>query len=480
MATTQNFNCPNCGAPLDYKGGDDKTIRCPFCNNSVIVPEELRAPSATPLVEMGALGNLGNLVGEAAQLKEIAELARSGNKIQAIKLYRELTNADLVTAKNTVEAIAEHKPFMLSDTMIDASSIAAQATVSQPTQASSKGGGIGCSLLIAGFVIFVVLVSTIALWGPPAAKMIGLEPAATSTRTATPTRSSTSTRTPTPTATPAFANRSLVFGSQGIGAGQFQDARNVAVDGEGNVYVAEYSGGRVQAFDSTGKFLNQWMVDAKSTVQGLVADRKGVVSISLDGVIMRYDGATGKPLGNWDYANGNLFGALAHAPDGSLWATWYEGRWGIITSLKGHRDDLVHFDANGKVTQVIQGIISGQTGSLALDNFLAVDGLGNVYILSGGAIYRFSPEGKFVNKFGSVGSGRGQFQSPQSIAVDNQGRVYVGDSRQVLVFGGDGHFIESFPTAEFVSSLAFDNQNNLWIVARQTVAKYTLLNPSGK
>lgn len=35
------FKCPLCGGPLEYDGGDT-TVRCEFCSNSVIVPEELR------------------------------------------------------------------------------------------------------------------------------------------------------------------------------------------------------------------------------------------------------------------------------------------------------------------------------------------------------------------------------------------------------------------------------------------------------
>jgi hypothetical protein len=34
---------------------------------------------------------------------EIADLVRRGKKIQAIKLYRELTNVDLKTAKNVID-----------------------------------------------------------------------------------------------------------------------------------------------------------------------------------------------------------------------------------------------------------------------------------------------------------------------------------------------------------------------------------------
>lgn len=46
------FKCPSCGGPLDYDDSAALTVRCPFCSNSVIVPEELRSPwpaaAATP------------------------------------------------------------------------------------------------------------------------------------------------------------------------------------------------------------------------------------------------------------------------------------------------------------------------------------------------------------------------------------------------------------------------------------------------
>lgn len=48
---TKTFKCPNCGAPLEYTEGGELTVRCSFCANTVIVPEELRPqkdPAANP------------------------------------------------------------------------------------------------------------------------------------------------------------------------------------------------------------------------------------------------------------------------------------------------------------------------------------------------------------------------------------------------------------------------------------------------
>jgi len=41
----ETFNCPKCGAPINYNGqeqGYHETIACPYCGESVIVPAELR------------------------------------------------------------------------------------------------------------------------------------------------------------------------------------------------------------------------------------------------------------------------------------------------------------------------------------------------------------------------------------------------------------------------------------------------------
>jgi ribosomal protein L7/L12 len=98
---TSTFNCPRCNAPIFYPGGDDVTIECMFCGNAVIVPRELRAPpgasaSAEPASLMKQLGALG----------DIAVLARQGNKLEAIKRYRELFDVGLAEAKDAVDKMA--------------------------------------------------------------------------------------------------------------------------------------------------------------------------------------------------------------------------------------------------------------------------------------------------------------------------------------------------------------------------------------
>ena len=39
------FNCPNCGAQLEYQGGNT-SLACPYCGNSVVVPADLQQAHA--------------------------------------------------------------------------------------------------------------------------------------------------------------------------------------------------------------------------------------------------------------------------------------------------------------------------------------------------------------------------------------------------------------------------------------------------
>jgi DNA-directed RNA polymerase subunit RPC12/RpoP len=42
--TTRLFKCPTCGGPLEPPEGES-AMKCPYCANTVIVPESLRVPA---------------------------------------------------------------------------------------------------------------------------------------------------------------------------------------------------------------------------------------------------------------------------------------------------------------------------------------------------------------------------------------------------------------------------------------------------
>ena len=262
-----------------------------------------------------------------------------------------------------------------------------------------------------------------------------------------------------------YANSLLEFGTEGIGPGMFTDARGIAVDGSGKIYVGEYSGGRIQVFDPAGKFVTQWSIgDRKTTLRGLAADRKGIVYAVHGGGIERYQGETGEKLGRLDYQQSG-FDDVSVGADG-----------GLVTAWHSNRDDLVVFDSNGKLVRTIPAAISSASGDSELSMRVAVDGAGYIYALGrfNDAVFKFARDGKFMNRFGGGGDQQGQFRAPYSIAVDGYGRVYVGDMKGIQVFDANGRYLTLIDVKNVAFGMVFNDKNELFVVARDHVAKYSV------
>ena len=107
---------------------------------------------------------------------------------------------------------------------------------------------------------------------------------------------------------------------------------------------------------------------------------------------------------------------------------------------------------------------------------MAIDGLGNIYALGTFAqgVFKFSPEGKFLNRFGGAGHQPGQFSAAHAIAADGKGRVLVSDSQGIQVFDSDGRYITLFKPEGYASGMVFNDKNELLVAARNKVLKFAL------
>lgn len=263
-----------------------------------------------------------------------------------------------------------------------------------------------------------------------------------------------------PPAPPAGASFRVVlsFGEEGIGPGGFEDARHIALDGDGYLYVGEYTGGRIQRFDSTGRFMTQWLVDTEQALRGLAADRNGIVYAVQRGEIRRYRGATGEALGAWSAPSGLHVDGVYPAQDGGLLA--FGG--GAAPAR------VVRLDAQGQSRLVVE--------TQARNARAALDGLGNIYVIGGfsergklhEAVFKYDPTGAFINRFGGLGDEPGQFRAPHAIAVDGRGRVYVSDINGIAVFDSDGRFLEQLDVGRTIFGMIFNDQNDLFVVERNS------------
>jgi len=80
---------------------------------------------------------------------------------------------------------------------------------------------------------------------------------------------------------------------------------------------------------------------------------------------------------------------------------------------------------------------------------VAIDSSGNVYgVDEDERVQKFDLNGNFITKWGSYGSGDGQFARPQGIATDSSGTVYVVDTynHRIQKFDSNGNFIVKWGT----------------------------------
>ena len=81
--------------------------------------------------------------------------------------------------------------------------------------------------------------------------------------------------------------KGLAWGSQGVAPGQFDNPRDIAVDAQGNVYVADSGNRRVQVFDAAGRFVASWQGGDERFVQ------PSAVAWDVRGYVLVLDSGTG-------------------------------------------------------------------------------------------------------------------------------------------------------------------------------------------
>ena len=253
------------------------------------------------------------------------------------------------------------------------------------------------------------------------------------------------------------------------GTARFWSPHGVAVNGAGNVYVADSGNDTIR----------------KITAGGVVATLAGIV------------GVTGSTDGTSSSARFN--GPSGVAVDGS----------GNVYVADSYNDTIRKITASGVVTTLagspgVSGTTDG-TGSAARFNGpagVAVDGTGNVYVADSGndTIRKITASGVVTTLAGSPGvsgstDGTGsaaRFNYPQGVAVDGAGNVYVADGsnctiRKITVGGvvttlagsagviGSADGTGSAARFNYTSGVAVDGAGNVYVADsyNDTIRKIT-------
>jgi M6 family metalloprotease-like protein len=216
--------------------------------------------------------------------------------------------------------------------------------------------------------------------------------------------------------------------------GQFNSTRGVAVDGSGNIYVADYYNFRIQKFDANGNFLLTFGKFGSGNGQfkqpyGIAVDSLNniIVADTFNNRIQKFD-SNGVFLLKFGAFGGNGASGSGDGQFNQPLGVTVDSSNNIIVADKGN-NRIQKFDSNGTFLLKF-GVFGGGNGQFANPYGVAVDTSNNIYVADTGVnrIQKFDSSGVFQSKFGIVGSGDSQFSSPKGVAVDTSNNIYVADT----------------------------------------------------
>lgn len=233
--------------------------------------------------------------------------------------------------------------------------------------------------------------------------------------------------------------------------GQFRYPEGTATDTDGNVYVVDSYNDRIQVFDMHGHFLRQF--GSAGTGPGdltnphdIAVDRDGNAYVSDTGAVFE-PGRQDDRILVFD-KRGNFVRSWPVFPEARGPAGIAVDDSGNVYLADSWNDHVAVFDRYGAVVRSIGSRGSG-IGQFLDPADVAVDSSGNLYVTDMGnhRIQVFSKDGTFLRTWGGEGTGDGQFGYPGSIAIDGAGNVYVTDLRSnsaedtIKVFDTAGNFL---------------------------------------
>lgn len=262
--------------------------------------------------------------------------------------------------------------------------------------------------------------------------------------------------------------QTAMYGHYGTADGLFNRPKGVAVDKEGNFWVADDFNDRIQKFNSKGELLMKFGAPGQGNGQfsgpmdiAFTSDGKLWVTDSGNARVQQFD-STGKYLDQ--FGSGQLVypKGIAIGPNGHIWVTDYL------------YDRVKEFTASGEFIRAVGDTQHGGNGetSFSYPDGVAVGGDGRVWVADRhhDKVQILSSAGQYLGQLGGAGRGLGEFEEPSAIEVKPSGDILVTDRTlgRVQQFDPSGNYVVKFGRGDGVVSeqegLAVASQGVVYVV----------------
>ena len=254
-----------------------------------------------------------------------------------------------------------------------------------------------------------------------------------------------------------------------VASGSISRVAGVAVDGSGNIYIADQGNDVVwKETLSSGSYTQSILPSSSlSGPQGVAVDGNGNVYIA-DTYNKRVLKET---FSSGNYTESTIPSSLLANPQGVA----VDGTGNVYIADTYNNRVLIEMLSGGSYTEVQLTTTSGPTG-------VAADGNGNVYITNGRQALKESySAGSYTESILPIGSE----YSPDALAVDGNGNVYVAESGtgtfQVLKLTPEGsvYVPTSVVQSNYPSGIAVDSSGNVYVssAVNRVVLKEDLADP---
>ena len=258
---------------------------------------------------------------------------------------------------------------------------------------------------------------------------------------------------------------SLSFGSSGSGTGQFGGIPGIATDAEGAVFAVDYDHGRVEKFSPSGEYISQFGSTGSEAGQllapnGLAIDSSGIIYVTeySNNRIQEFN-SNGESIGFLGKQGpGKEDGQVQNPTDITIDPT------GNFWVSEDH-NQVQEFNSNGEFVRKFGSFGTGN-GQFHIPSGVAVDGSGNVWVadLNNNRVQKFNSKGEFLLAVSSLGAGHGSFSHPTDLVVDPSDRIWVAEEGHVVALSDGGEYLGEFsPSEGSPSAVALDASGYFWV-----------------